>query len=56
MLMGIINFSETCRTVIFSPFQDRWAAELAVPDACEGQNLDLVLHELAQVPQQHRLC
>lgn len=51
MFMGIMNFRQILRTIIFSPFEHRRAAELAVSDACEGQDLDLVLHVLAQVPQ-----
>ena len=35
-------------TVIQCPLQDWRAAGAAIPDACEGQHLDLVEHVLAQ--------
>lgn len=35
-------------TVIQRPLQDGRVAGAAVPDACEGQHLDLIEHVLAQ--------
>ena len=43
------------RTVVFGAFQDGGHAGDAVPDAGEGQHLELVEHELAQARQERRL-
>lgn len=43
------------RTVIFGAFQDGGRAGDPVPNAGEGQHLELVEHELAQARQQRRL-
>ena len=43
------------RTVIFGPLQDGGRAGDPVPDAGEGQHLELVQHELAQTRQERGL-
>lgn len=43
------------RTVVFGAFQDGGRAGDPVPDAGEGQHLELVEHELAQARQERRL-
>lgn len=43
------------RTVVFGPLQDGGRAGDPVPDAGEGQHLELVQHELAQTRQERGL-